>query len=72
MHDLEISIKLGKKNQFRVVYASRSSVYGHKKNMPIKEDAKREPINPYGQTKLDDEYLFDKYYIPGSSKNIRG
>ena len=27
----------------------------------IKEDAKREPINPYGQTKLDDEYLFEKY-----------
>ena len=57
--------KLGKKNQFRVVYASSSSVYGHKKNMPIKEDAKREPINPYGQTKLDDEYLFDKYSKDG-------
>ena len=58
--------KLGKKNQFRVVYASSSSVYGHKKNMPIKEDAKREPINPYGQTKLDDEYLFDKYSKDGA------
>ncbi len=53
--------KLGNKNNFRVVYASSSSVYGHKRDMPIKEDAKREPINPYGQTKLDDEYLFEKY-----------
>ena len=65
-HDVNVigtenMFKLGNKNNFRVVYASSSSVYGHKKNMPIKEDAKREPINPYGQTKLDDEYLFEKY-----------
>ena len=29
--------------------------------MPIKENSERNPINPYGQTKLDDEYLFEKY-----------
>ena len=29
--------------------------------MPITEDSMREPINPYGQTKLDDEYLYEKY-----------
>jgi UDP-glucose 4-epimerase len=44
-----------------VVYASSSSVYGHKNNIPIKETESREPINPYGQTKLDDEYLVKKY-----------
>ena len=58
--------KLANENNFKVVYASSSSVYGHKKNMPIKEDAKREPINPYGQTKLDDEYLFEKYSKDGT------
>jgi UDP-glucose 4-epimerase len=65
-HDVNVTgteniFKLAKKNNFKVVYASSSSVYGHKKNMPIKEDATRNPINPYGQTKLDDEYLFEKY-----------
>ena len=58
--------KLAKENNFKVVYASSSSVYGHKKNMPISEDALREPINPYGQTKLDDEYLFEKYTKMGA------
>lgn len=53
--------KLGEKNNFKIVYASSSSVYGHKTSMPISENADREPINPYGQTKLDDEHLFEKY-----------
>jgi len=53
--------KLAKKNNFKVVYASSSSVYGHKEDMPVKEESERNPINPYGQTKLDDEYLFEKY-----------
>ena len=53
--------KLAHKYDLKVVYASSSSVYGHKEIMPIKEDATRQPINPYGQTKLDDEYLYEKY-----------
>ena len=65
-HDVNVTgteniFKLAKKNNFKVVYASSSSVYGHKENIPIKEDSTRNPINPYGQTKLDDEYLFEKY-----------
>ncbi len=58
--------KLAKKNNFKVVYASSSSVYGHKDDMPIGEDSERNPINPYGQTKLDDEYLFEKYSETGT------
>ena len=58
--------KLANKNNFKVVYASSSSVYGHKKIMPIKEDSSREPINPYGQTKLDDEHLYEKYSKMGT------
>ena len=57
--------RLAKKNNFKVVYASSSSVYGHKEVMPIKEESERNPINPYGQTKLDDEYLFEKYSEDG-------
>ena len=58
--------KLANENKFKVVYASSSSVYGHKNNIPIKETESREPINPYGQTKLDDEYLFEKYSEMGT------
>jgi len=53
--------QLAKKYNFKVVYASSSSVYGHQDIMPIKENSERKPINPYGKTKLDDEYLFEKY-----------
>jgi len=53
--------KLAKENKFKIVYASSSSVYGHKQQTPINEDADRKPINPYGETKLEDEYLFEKY-----------
>tara|TARA_Y100000996_G_scaffold366433_1_gene311714 strand:+ start:517 stop:1413 length:897 start_codon:yes stop_codon:yes gene_type:complete len=58
--------RLAKKNNFKVVYASSSSVYGHKETIPIKEESERNPINPYGQTKLDDEYLFKKYSDDGT------
>ena len=59
--------KLAKEHGLKVVFASSSSVYGHKDNMPIRENAERKPINPYGKTKLDDEYLFEKYSNLGVS-----
>ena len=59
--------KLAKEHGLKVVFASSSSVYGHKENMPIRENAERKPINPYGKTKMDDEYLFEKYSNLGVS-----
>ena len=53
--------KLANENKFKVVYASSSSVYGHKLETPITEDAEKKPINPYGKTKLEAEYLVEKY-----------
>jgi len=53
--------KLAIENKFKVVYASSSSVYGHKLETPITEGAERNPINPYGKTKLEAEYLVEKY-----------
>ena len=53
--------RLANENKFKVVYASSSSVYGHKLETPITEDAERIPINPYGKTKLESEYLVEKY-----------
>ena len=53
--------KIAQKNNFKVVYASSSSVYGHQDVVPILENFDKKPINPYGKTKLDDEVLAEKY-----------
>ena len=53
--------KIANENKFKVVYASSSSVYGHKLETPIAEDVKRDPINPYGKTKQETEHLVEKY-----------
>jgi UDP-glucose 4-epimerase len=65
-HDVNVTgteniFRLAKEFGFKVVYASSSSVYGDTKKIPIREDAERKPLNPYGNTKLEDEYLAEKY-----------
>ena len=54
-------LELAKKNNFKVVYASSSSVYGNPEKIPIKESDSKNPINPYAETKLDKEKLAKKY-----------
>ena len=54
-------LKLAKKNKFKVVYASSSSVYGNPEKIPIKESDSKNPINPYAETKLKKEKLAKKY-----------
>jgi len=54
-------LKLAKEFGFKIVYASSSSVYGNPVKIPIEEDDPKNPINPYAQTKLDDESLAIKY-----------
>lgn len=58
--------KLAHENDFKVILASSASVYGDTKNMPISEDEIKNPINPYGLTKLQDEYLAEKYHKLGT------
>ena len=41
----------------RVVNASSSSVYGETPTLPLREDARCEPISPYGVSKLAAEHL---------------
>jgi UDP-glucose 4-epimerase len=59
--------KIAKKFEKKVVYASSSSIYGDTKEIPVKENFERKPINPYGQTKLEDEFLAEKYTKEGVS-----
>jgi UDP-glucose 4-epimerase len=46
----------------RFVYASSSSVYGDDVAMPMREDAKPQPVSPYGVTKLAAEQLCHLYH----------
>ena len=59
--------KLSKEFEKKVVYASSSSIYGNTTTVPIQENFERNPINPYGVTKLDDEKLAEKYHNLGVS-----
>jgi len=54
-------LKISKKYNIKVVFASSSSIYGNPKGIPIGEKFSRKPINPYGETKLQDEILAEKY-----------
>jgi len=57
--------KIAHKHKKKVVYASSSSIYGNTEQIPIKESFERKPINPYGQTKLEDEFLAERYSKDG-------
>ena len=59
--------KIAKKISVKVVYASSSSVYGKTEKIPIKEDDPKNPINPYGQTKVEKDNLAEKYSKEGCS-----
>ncbi|MGY5148963.1 MAG: NAD-dependent epimerase/dehydratase family protein [Candidatus Nitrosopumilus sp. bin_68KS] len=69
-HDVNVN---GTKNIFtqalefgiKVVYASSSSVYGNPIDLPINENSKMNPINPYAQTKVDKEKLAKEYAEKG-------
>jgi UDP-glucose 4-epimerase len=71
-HDVNVRgteniFKVAKEFGLKVVYASSSSVYGNPKKIPIDENSERKPINPYGKTKLEDEFLAEKYSKDGTS-----
>jgi UDP-glucose 4-epimerase len=51
----------------KVVFASSSSVYGNVSDIPIKENFKRNPISPYGKTKVEKEKLAEEFWLKGSS-----
>jgi nucleoside-diphosphate-sugar epimerase len=47
----------------RFVYASTSSVYGDLAEIPMREDARLQPVSPYGVTKLAGEQLCFLYHV---------
>ncbi len=63
---IENILKIAKKYGIKVVYASSSSIYGNSEKIPIIEESPKNPISPYGETKLKDEILAEKYSKEGT------
>lgn len=53
--------KIAQEKNIKVVFASSSSVYGDVTKIPISESFPKNPINPYGITKLEDEKIAERY-----------
>ena len=53
--------EIAEKEKIKVVFASSSSIYGNVNKIPILENSEKNPINPYGKTKLDDEILAEQF-----------
>ncbi|MEM3008242.1 MAG: NAD-dependent epimerase/dehydratase family protein [Candidatus Nitrosotenuis sp.] len=64
-------LKIARQFGIKVVYASSSSIYGNPEKIPITENSKRQPINPYGNTKLENELLTEKYWKDTSVIGLR-
>jgi len=45
----------------KIVFSSSAGVYGETKEMPISEEAPKNPTNPYGETKLMVEKILESY-----------
>lgn len=61
------------------IFSSTAAVYGEPKSIPINEDDEKNPINPYGQSKLAAEYLiqswakaFNRQYVIFRYFNVAG
>lgn len=48
-------------NVKKIVFSSSAGVYGETKEMPISEEAPKNPTNPYGETKLMVEKVLSSY-----------
>ena len=55
---LEAMIKAGVK---KMIFSSTAGVYGNPKRVPIKEEDRKQPENPYGQAKLMTEQTLEFY-----------
>ena len=45
----------------KIVFSSTCAIYGEPKDTPIRETAPKEPVNPYGSSKLMTERILEDY-----------
>ena len=58
-------------NVKKIVFSSTAATYGEPEYIPIDENHPRNPINPYGQTKLMIEHIMDDYDKAYGLKSVR-
>lgn len=54
----------------KIVFSSSAGVYGTPDSVPIKEEAPKNPENPYGQNKLDIEHMLHWFDLAHGLKSI--
>jgi UDP-glucose 4-epimerase len=54
----------------KIIFSSTAGVFGVPERVPIAEDDRREPINPYGQTKFMIENVFKDYGLAYGLKYV--
>ena len=47
----------------RLIFSSSCAVYGYPKKLPLSEDHPKDPISPYGRTKLAIEWMLEDYNV---------
>lgn len=57
--------KIAKNFDIKVVFASSAAVYGDSPSIPINENTSIQPINPYGETKLESEIIAKQFAEDG-------
>ncbi|ANQ53457.1 UDP-galactose-4-epimerase [Thermosipho sp. 1063] len=60
-----------KHNVNKFIFSSTAAVYGMPEKIPIKEDAPKNPINPYGKSKYMVEEILDDFDKAYNLKSIR-
>ena len=58
-------LALAKDLNCKTIFASSSSIYGNQTKLPIKETAEKNPLNPYGTSKLAAEKFAEEYAANG-------
>lgn len=59
------------KNVKKIIFSSTASIYGEPQYTPIDENHLKNPINPYGRTKLSIENMMDEYDKAYGLKSVR-
>ena len=55
----------------RVVFSSTCAVYGIPQRLPLREDHPKNPISPYGRTKLAIEWMLEDYHAAYGIRSAR-
>ena len=65
---LQLLNAMKKNNCYRIIFSSSATIYGNAEKVPIRENAKIMPQNPYGFTKVAAENLLDNIFASNSDK----